>query len=86
MDNIHAWLYDRCCEPILCHMWNAPAGYGLQWAAEQEALLLQGAGSELDRADALTGIRLAWGTEALPLGLRLGLEIALGGRQEETLD
>ena len=86
MDNIHAWLCDRCCEPILCHMWNAPAGYGLQWAAEQEALLLQGAGSELDRADALTGIRLAWGTEAFSLGLRLGLEIALGGRQEETLD
>ena len=86
MDNIHAWLYNRCCEPILYHMWNAPAGYGLQWAAEQEALLLQGADSELDRADALTGIRLAWGTEAFSLGLRLGLEIALGGRQEETLD
>ena len=41
MDNIHAWLYDRYCEPILCHMWNAPAGYGLQRAAE-EALKASG--------------------------------------------
>ena len=29
---------------------------------------------------------LAWGTEAFSLGLRLGLEIALGGRQEKILD
>ena len=53
---------------------------------EQEALLVRGEGSAVQREDAAAGIRLAWGTEAFSLELRLGLEIALGGRQEEILD
>ena len=86
MHNIHAWLYDRYCEPVLCHMWDFPDGYGLRLAVEQEALLVRGEGSAVQREDAAAGLRLAWGTEAFSLELRLGLEIALGGRQEEILD
>lgn len=86
MDNIHAWLYDRCCEPALYQMWDDPGAYGLCRAVEQAALLVRGGGSNCERQDALTGVCLAWGTEAFSLGLRLGLEIALGGRMEQILD
>ena len=86
MHDIHAWLYDRYCELVLCHMWDFPDGYGLRPAVEQEALLVRGEGSAVQREDAAAGLRLAWGTEAFSLELRLGLEIALGGRQEEILD
>ena len=44
MHDIHAWLYDRYCEPVLCHMWDFPDGYGLRLAVEQEALLVRGEG------------------------------------------
>ena len=42
MDDIHTWLYDHCCEPILYRMWEAPETYGLGRALAQEALLLRG--------------------------------------------
>ena len=86
MDHIHAWLYDHYCAPILQRMWDFPDRCGLRPAVEQAALLVQGGGTDIDRRDALEGIRLSWGTEAFSLGLSLGLEIALGGQQEELLD
>ena len=42
MDNIHAWLYDRCCEPVLYQMWRSlPPGAG-RFAPRRDLLLPPG--------------------------------------------
>ena len=42
MDNIHAWLYDRCCEPVLYQMWRSLPPEAGRFAPRRDLLLPPG--------------------------------------------